>query len=162
MYTLQLADKALRETGVLPDPVKPLDTLADLPVIKAFVVRYPSASAQSIQDFYDDYYAKKRLYDTKMALAKEGDIDAFERVQAIDPMAWDGMAGIRDTITDQAKLIRLIYKNPDMTPEDKRQIIDTTYGRMIELAKVGNEAMRDLDNLMGAKWVFPTWSIEPR
>jgi len=151
MYTLQLADKALREAGALPDPVKSLDTLADLPVIKAFVVRYPSASAQSIQDFYDDYYAKKRVYDTKMALAKEGDLDAFERVQQIDPMAWDEMAGIRDTITDQAKLIRLIYKNPDMTPEDKRQIIDATYGRMIELAKVGNEAMRDLDNLMGAK-----------
>ena len=149
MYTLQLADKALREAGALPDPVKPLDTLADLPVIKAFVVRYPSASAQSIQDFYDDYYAKKRLYDTKMALAKEGDIDAFERVQQIDPTAWDEMAGIRDTITDQAKLIRLIYKNPDMTPEDKRQIIDTTYGRMIELAKVGNEAMRDLEKLLG-------------
>jgi hypothetical protein len=63
---------------VLPDPVKPLDTLSDLPVIKAFVIRYPSASAQSIQDFYDDYFASKRLYDTKMMLAKEGDLDAFE------------------------------------------------------------------------------------
>jgi hypothetical protein len=65
MYTLQLADKALRESGVLPDPVKPLETLSDLPVIKAFVVRYPSASAQSIQDFYDDYYAKKRVSSTR-------------------------------------------------------------------------------------------------
>jgi len=70
-------------------------------------------------------------------------------VQQIDPMAWDEMAGIRDTITDQAKLIRLIYKNPDMTPEDKRQIIDTTYGRMIELAEVGNQALRDLEKLLG-------------
>ena len=148
-YTLQLADKALRETGVLPDPVKPLDTLSDLPVIKAFVIRYPSASAQSIQDFYDDYFASKRLYDTKMMLAKEGDLDAFDKVQNIDPMAWDSMAGIRDTIADQAKLIRLIYKNPDLTPEDKRQIIDATYGRMIELAKVGNDAMRDLANILG-------------
>jgi hypothetical protein len=148
-YTLQLADKALRETGVLPDPVKPLDTLSDLPVIKAFVIRYPSASAQSIQDFYDDYFASKRLYDTKMMLAKEGDLDAFDKVQNIDPMAWDSMAGIRDTIADQAKLIRLIYKNPDLTPDDKRQIIDATYGRMIELAKVGNDAMRDLANILG-------------
>ncbi len=148
-YTLQLADKALRETGVLPDPVKPLDTLSDIPVIKAFVIRYPSASAQSIQDFYDDYFASKRLYDTKMMLAKEGDLDAFDKVQNIDPMAWDSMAGIRDTIADQAKLIRLIYKNPDLTPEDKRQIIDATYGRMIELAKVGNDAMRDLANILG-------------
>jgi hypothetical protein len=148
-YVLQLADKALREADVLPDPVKPLDTLSDLPVIKAFVIRYPSASAQSIQDFYDDYFASKRLYDTKMMLAKEGDLDAFDKVQNIDPMAWDSMAGIRDTIADQAKLIRLIYKNPDLTPEDKRQIIDATYGRMIELAKVGNDAMRDLANILG-------------
>jgi hypothetical protein len=28
-------------------------TLADIPFIKAFVVRHPSASAQSIQDLYD-------------------------------------------------------------------------------------------------------------
>ena len=149
MYTLQLADKALRESGVLPDPVKPLETLSDLPVIKAFVVRYPSASAQSIQDFYDDYYAKKRVFDTKMELAKQGDLDAFDRVQNIDPSAWDEMAGIRDTLTQQSQLVRLIYKNPDFSPEDKRQLIDSIYYRMIELAKVGNDAMRDLAEILG-------------
>jgi hypothetical protein len=149
MYTLQLADKALRESGVLPDPVKPLETLSDLPVIKAFVVRYPSASAQSIQDFYDDYYAKKRVFDTKMELAKQGDLDAFDRVQNIDPSAWDEMAGIRDTLTQQSQLVRLIYKNPDFSPEDKRQLIDSIYYRMIELAKVGNDALRELAEILG-------------
>ena len=48
MYTLQIADKALRSTGALPDPPKPDDTLADVPFIKGFIVRYPSASAQSL------------------------------------------------------------------------------------------------------------------
>ena len=147
-YTLQIADKALREAGVLPDPVKPLATLSDLPVVKAFVVRYPSASAQSIQDFYDTYYAKKRVFDTMMAKAKEGDIEAFDRVQNIDPTAWDEMAGIRDTITEQAALVRLIYKNPDFSPEDKRQLIDSTYFRMIELATFGNQAMADLEKIL--------------
>ena len=136
------------ETGD-PDPVKPLETLSDLPVIKAFVVRYPSASAQSIQDFYDDYYAKKRVFDTKMELAKQGDLDAFDRVQNIDPSAWDEMAGIRDTLTQQSQLVRLIYKNPDFSPEDKRQLIDSIYYRMIELAKVGNDAMRELAEILG-------------
>jgi hypothetical protein len=147
-YTLQIADKALREAGVLPDPVKPLATLSDLPVVKAFVVRYPSASAQSIQDFYDTYYAKKQVFDTMMAKAKEGDIEAFDRVQNIDPTAWDEMAGIRDAITDQAALVRLIYKNPDFSPEDKRQLIDSTYFRMIELATFGNQAMADLEKIL--------------
>jgi hypothetical protein len=149
MYTLQLADKALREAGALPDPVKPLATLSDLPVIKAFVVRYPSASAQSIQDFYDDYYVKKRIYDTKMYLAKEGDVPAFNRVQRIDPMAWDQLAGIRDTLTDHAQLIRLITKNPRLSAEDKRQLVDTAYWRMITLAHIGLEAYQDFDTIMG-------------
>ena len=93
MYALQLADKILRVKSGLPDPVKPLDTPSDLPVIKAFV-RYPSASAQSIQDFYDDYYAKKRLYDTQMALAKEGDIDIRAGATTIPWRGW-GWYGIR-------------------------------------------------------------------
>jgi len=148
-YTLQLADKALREAGALPDPVKPLNTLSDLPVIKAFVIRYPSASAQSIQDFYDAYFADKRLYDTKMEQANQGDADAFKRVQQIEAGKWDEMAGIRDTITDQARLIQMIYKNPKLTPDDKRQIIDSAYGRMIKFAKIGNDAMRDIEHILG-------------
>lgn len=149
VYALQLADKGLRDAHVLPDPVKPLETLSDLPVIKAFVVRYPSASAQSIQDFYDDYYAAKRQYDTKMLLAKQGDVDAFDRVQKIAPNAWDEAAGVRDTLTDHAQLIRLIYKNPDGTPEEKRQLIDTLYANMINMAKIGNNSLRELSNQLG-------------
>jgi hypothetical protein len=84
-----------------------------------------------------------------MELAKQGDLDAFDRVQNIDPSAWDEMAGIRDTLTQQSQLVRLIYKNPDFSPEDKRQLIDSIYYRMIELAKVGNDAMRELAEILG-------------
>ena len=31
----------MRKSGVMPDPVTPTPTLADIPVVKAFVVRYP-------------------------------------------------------------------------------------------------------------------------
>lgn len=151
VYALQLADKALRETGVLPDPVKPLATLLDLPVVKAFVIRYPSASAQSIQDFYDNYYAARRVYDTLEAKAKEGDVDAYTKIQAAnDGDQWNTFGKMRETITQQAQLIRLIYKNPSMTPEDKRQLIDTIYMQMIFMAQKGNEGFAMLDTIMGA------------
>src|SRR5204863_8151537 len=60
-YAVQIADAALRKAGVLPDPIQPARTLADIPAIRAFVVRYPSASAQSIQDFYDRYDKSAKL-----------------------------------------------------------------------------------------------------
>lgn len=148
MYLFQLADTGLRKAGVVPDPVLPASTLADIPFIKAFIVRYPSAQAQSIQDFYDSFAAKKRVYDTYQAKAKEGDMLAMERVQQFDPSAMVQLDDIRSTLTDQGKIIRLIYKNPNMTASDKRQIIDTLYYRMIELARYGNETLRHIDTTM--------------
>jgi hypothetical protein len=74
---MQAADAGLRKAGALPDPVKPTPTLADIPVVKAFMVRYPSATTQSIQDFYDQHEVTKKFYDTWLAKAKEGDVDAM-------------------------------------------------------------------------------------
>jgi hypothetical protein len=144
MYALQVADKALREAGALPDPVLPANTLADLPVIKAFAVRYPSASAQSIQSFYTEYYAHHRVFETVMAKAKEGDADAVQRAMAFDPAAMADLADMREVLTQHSQMIRLIHKNPEMSRDDKRQLIDTLYFRMIEVAQAGNDALRQI------------------
>ena len=148
LYTLQLADKMLRETHVLPDPVKPTAALSDVPFIRAFVVRYPSATAQPIQNFYDTYYAKKQVYDTFIKLSKEGDMNAALKVRTIDKSAWNEMAQIREALTQQSQIIHLINKNPTLTATDKRQLIDTLYFRMIELSEFGNKTMADLDRFM--------------
>jgi hypothetical protein len=143
MYALQVADKALREAGVLPDPVLPANTLADLPVIKAFAVRYPSASAQSIQEFYSEYYAQKRAYETIMDRAKQGDERAAELAET-HKSSLAQLDGIRETLTEHSQLVRLIHKNPEMSRDDKRQLIDTLYFRMIEVAQAGNDALRQI------------------
>ena len=148
MYVLQLADKGLREAGVVPDPVKPAKTLADLPVIKAFVTRYPSASAQSIQDFYDEFYAKQKVYNTVMEMAKQGDVASMERARAVDPSAMAQLDGIRDVLTTHSQLVRMIHKNPQYTAEEKRQLIDTTYFRMIEIAQEGKRALRQIEQAL--------------
>jgi hypothetical protein len=141
MYALQIADKALREAGVLPDPVKPASTLSDLPVIKAFAVRYPGATAQSIQDFYTNYYAGQKYYDTIMHLADQGDPKAITLMDEHQETLAQ-VKGIREALTEHSQLIRLISKNPEMTSDEKRQLIDTLYFRMIETAQAGNEALR--------------------
>lgn len=143
MYALQLADKALREAGQLPDPVKPTATLADIPVVKAFVVRYPSAGAQSIQEFYRAHEAQQRYIDTFQSKAKDGDPAAVKLIEEHQGRMVD-LGVMKSTLSEHSQLIRLVYKNPDMTPDDKRQLIDTYYFRMIEIARAGNEMFHEL------------------
>lgn len=145
VYALGLADKGLRLAGVVPDPPMPSPTLSDIPVVKAFVTRYPSASMQSIQDFYDKFTEKKIVFDTVMAKAKEGDARAVNESMEFDPGAMVQLDGFKQAISEHAQLIRMIYQNPQMSPSDKRQLIDTLYFRMSEIAKAGNEAMKSVD-----------------
>lgn len=146
MYALQLLDVELKRQGLAPDPVLPARTLADIPFVKAFVARYPSSTAQSIQDFYSTYYTAKRYYDTINHLAQQGDPKAVELMaQHEDKMVQ--LDGIRETLTGLSQFIHGVYKDPAMSPSDKRQLIDTAYMNMIDLAKGGNELYRQIGQL---------------
>lgn len=148
MYALQIADTGLRKTGVLPDPVMPTSTLADTPFVKAFVVRYPSAGAQPIQDFYDRYTSSKQTMDTVQYLAKQGDFMAAVKLANVDPNAMVKLDGIKSGLTNAQRLIQLVTKNPDMSADDKRQLIDSTYYQMINMARMGNDTTRMIDEAM--------------
>ena len=63
-YLVEVADKALEKSGVAPEQVKPSKTLADIPFIKAFVVRHPSASTQSITDFYSRSTEAEKIFNS--------------------------------------------------------------------------------------------------
>ena len=152
IYSLNLADAALRRAGELPDPNLPASTLADIPVVKAFVARYPTATTQSIQDFEDTYNAKRAYYNTWIAKARDGDMQAAQRIQSLGgPRMFINLDGINKALQQHNKLIRDIYKNPQMTPSDKRQLIDTIYYRMIELGRAGKAALGQVDRAFGAQ-----------
>jgi hypothetical protein len=149
MYALQAADVGLRKAGMLPDPVTPTPTLADIPVVKAFVVRYPSATTQSIQEFYDKHEVTKKFYDTWMAKAQEGDADAMARIQSAGgPMMFVRLDAIKETLTEHGKLVRDIYKNPTIKAEEKRQLIDSLYFNMIEIGKAGKQMMTESEKAL--------------
>lgn len=148
-YALQIADLGLRKAGVLPDPVKPASTLADIPVVKSFVVRYPSASAESITSFYDQYHNTKVYFDTWMSRAHEGDLEGTKRIEAAGgPRIFVTLDEFKDTLSQQTQLVQMINKNPDMSPDEKRQLIDSIYYQMIEVAKTGNQAFREMKKVL--------------
>ena len=57
-------------------------------------------------------------------------------------------AGIRNVLGEQAKLARLIVKNPDIDAEQKRQMIDQIYLSMIQIAKGGLEELNTINQAM--------------
>jgi hypothetical protein len=141
-HVVNLVDAGLRKAGVVPDPVLPAKTLADIPFIKAFVVRYPSAGTESIQKFYDEYYQKEKVHETFMTGAKSGDPAMMERALTFDQTAIGNPANaIRAVLTQEGAVIRGIYKNPDIPKEEKRQLIDQSYYVMIQLAQEGRRIL---------------------
>src|SRR6185369_16270373 len=140
-YVMTAADASLRKAGVLPDPVLPTKSLADIPFIKAFVSRYPSAQAQSIQEFQNSYNQMKQYQNTFKDLIKQGEMQQAQDLMTNNPTQFYKLDSINKTISEQNKFIRLIYKNPQIGGDEKRQIIDATYYQMISLAKQGNEML---------------------
>ena len=145
-YVLNTADAALRKAGVLPDPVGPETDWTEWPVVRAFTIRYPSASAQSIQRFYDEYDKNKQYFDTYQAKAKEGDIAAMQHIQQMGGLRmFVQLDQIKRALTEHGQIISNITRNPTMTASDKRQKIDQLYFRSIEVAGHGLAVMRKVD-----------------
>jgi hypothetical protein len=150
-YAVQIADKALVKTGVAPDNVAPTATLSDIPFIKAFVVRYPRAGSESVNQFYENYEKSQKVINTIKFLAKEGDFASMDKELNLkanqDKLV--SLDGIKEALTAQSKLIRDINKNPDMTPDDKLRLIHGAYMQMTQAAKQGNIFMSEIRKSVG-------------
>lgn len=136
-YAIGIADAGLRHAGVVPDN-RPAPALSDIPFIKAFVVRYPSASAQSIADFYEGFAAQERVVTTYMERIKAGDVAGAGRIADWAPAGMLKLTGYQKTLGETAGMVRMIADNPAIPADEKRQLIDTAYFRMIEIAHAGN------------------------
>lgn len=152
-YAMQLADLGLRKTGVLPDPLKPAMKLEDMPVIRAFMVRYPSAGAQSIQDFYDNYTESQKVVSTVKLLAQRGDIEAMTREMNMDQSKLVKLDGIKAALSNAQKVIQMIDQNQKINPDEKRQLIDTIYMQMIAMSHAGNDETQQIKNALGQKTI---------
>lgn len=135
---VNMADAALRKIGALPDVVKPASTLADIPIIKAFVVRNPSMGMKPITDFYDKY-AENQLYITTIQkLIKEGrGQDALSELRLRETGMFQ-LGGIKDAMANINKAIRYVEANPNISADEKRQLIDGMYYKINFMAKSGN------------------------
>lgn len=64
------------------------------------------------------------------------------------------LSAMTSAISKQAQAVQNIYRMPNITPEEKRQLIDGLYYGMTETARVGNEIYRKFEETkktLGAK-----------
>jgi hypothetical protein len=147
-YLLQLIDKGLQEAGIAQVKVKPESTLADIPFVKAFVTRYPSAQAQSIVDFRDRFTKSEQVWNTIQRLAREGDVESLkkEALMRENQVRLVGrLKGLSDGLSRMNAAVQKIYVTDTLSPAQKRQMIDKIYSGMIQAAELGNQLLDEVE-----------------
>ncbi len=139
-YATQAIDKLLQGTGVVPEKIEPSPTAADIPVLKAFVVRNPiggaSASVEKFYDILDGFTGqeqrlkllledgKKAEYETEKLKHPELLLNYDDTTNTVYSATARYLRQVSGEMSDIRKLQDKIYKDTKMTPEKKRELID--------------------------------------
>ncbi len=141
---VSVLDKALIASGIVDDPIKPEQTLADIPVIRAFVVRNPSAGSEYITTFYDKYEKVSKIFNSIDTLQKAGNFEEANKLLTNLPVEATILKSTYKLVQDNDKRVRDIYNSKLFTPNEKRQLIDELYRQMIDISKYSLEAIKDI------------------
>lgn len=140
-YAVDVLDKGLIAAGIQPKPVKPTNTLADIPFVKEFVIRFPNAHPQSVSDFEDRYKQADEVHNSVKQLMKDGDVQGAVKLQDRYAINMERLTGVDKAIQNLNSSIQKTYSTPDIDPVQKRQLIDMMMFQMTSMAKEGNKLM---------------------
>lgn len=140
---LNAVDYGLRKAGAVHAVPRPTRVLADYPVVRAFISRYPSADAQPIKDFYDnikEFQSKKQaLKQIGSKLAMQGRKDELSSlIKEMQPEASLNLTNMQKAVSNAHKYIDRVNSHPNMNPDQKRETIERTYLSIINMTKKVN------------------------
>lgn len=144
---VKISDASLEAAGLGDKIPKPNQTIIEKLELNAFATRYPRSSTKSIEKFYDNYQdAKSRLtskkYAKKYELYTDEEIESAEdRIEKLYDMRTLDRA--YKAIQMSQKEINNIMRDPDIQPEEKRQLVDELYIQMIDFAKEANKDIKE-------------------
>ena len=134
-YFMMALDKALIETGIIDDPIRPTDSLTKIPGLRAFNLRDPSMQSEFITDFYEEY---KKYKPTIEKLKKDGDFKEAAKLAKRKKLIDKNIAVLEryKTIIDQHnEYVRKAFNMKNVDPDQKQQIIDDMVFMSIKMAQ---------------------------
>jgi len=137
-YFMMALDKALIETGIIDDPIKPTDSLTKIPGLRAFNLRDPSMQSEFITDFYEEYNKYKKYKPTIEKLKKDGDFKEAAKLAVRKKLVDKNIAVLEryKTIIDQHnEYVRKAFNMKNVDPDQKQQIIDDMVFMSIKMAR---------------------------
>ncbi len=145
---LNALDLGARKVGLTHDIPKPKRVLADYPIVRAFVSRYPSADAEPIKKFYEN---ADKIQAANQALKQEGGRLSLQKrktelnalVKELGADAFLNIQSIRTSIGNAHRFIDVVHSHPDMSPEDKRKAIEKTYLSIISVTDKVNKQVEE-------------------
>jgi len=146
-YGLDITDETLRAIGVTDEEKRSLvERVAssepiDWPLIRAFVVRYPTSNTDQVSDFYDTLTsarAKKQTYsfladregEKAEAKAREYKAKHISELQSLKHLE-----GISKQLSDYRKKMQKIDSDPTIRPADRREQMKDLQQKMVELVR---------------------------
>jgi len=137
-------DKALIVSGIVDDPIKPEETLSDMPIIRAFVVRNPTSGSEYITTFYDKYDKISKVFNSIDKLQKAGNFEEANKLLINLPAEATILKSTYKLVQDNEQRVRNIYNSKLFTPNEKRQLIDELYRQMIDISKYSLETIKEI------------------
>ncbi len=135
-----MADKGLTKT------TKPESSWTDNPFVQQFITTHPRADTQQVNDLYDRFNATKTHMATMKMLSKRPgmDQDLKDYVDSLHANDLAKFGGTMKAISANRKSIIAVSENPDMSPHDKRQLVDSLTYQIVDAA---GQAMTSLDDM---------------
>lgn len=134
---LGATDKMLKTFGAVKIPPEPTMTLSDIPGIRAFAVRFPSANTRNIEQFYKKYSDLNRKYeDTREMAGIRGKSKIVPSLRVEEkPSLLVQYELTAKALSILREFADITYENKTMTPEKKREALDRIYYKMINVAR---------------------------
>ena len=154
-YALDAIDQALLAVGLTPENIDPTpQSLTNIPLVKAFVSRYPSLNTKSIERFYNEYARREKYLKSIKGLIKEGRVESAMQLAEMSVQTNNiiRLSGFKKAMSNLSLMVRNIHRlsrmegmSDEQLANWKRENIDKLYIDMNNVAKMGLQLVEELD-----------------
>ncbi len=144
-YAVSLIDAGLTATGLAETKAElPMKKLMENPFLRSFNVRYPTYQAENIQNFQDNFDEIRTIKGSIKSAQERGDFQRAVKLQQDYPESVLSLESERKAMTEYNKAIQKVTIDPKMNKDEKRQLIDTFYYQMYNIADRANEQVKKI------------------